>query len=143
MTIQANSKLQSRRLSNLSVLRYSDEIILTKSVPQEEQRFQVRQGFLHRTDQNLKEHVQRWTTELVFHLEEVSIPDWEDRNTRNIVLPATRRGQMAHHGISRNVKHISMIARVSTPRKSHIPYIIPLQDLASVRKQLKKDGVEF
>jgi hypothetical protein len=91
----------------------------------------------------LKEYVQGWRTELVFNLDEVGISDWEDRKTRNIVVPATKRGQTIHHGISRNVKHISAIACVSTTEKSFIPYVIALHDFALVREQLKKHGVGF
>jgi hypothetical protein len=80
------------------------------SVRQEEQFLQVRAAFLPRTVQNLKEYVQTSTTELIFNLDEVAISDWEERKARNIVVPATLRGQMIVHRISRNVKHISVIA---------------------------------
>jgi hypothetical protein len=54
------------------ILCYSDEIIHTKSIAQEEQRLQVPQVFRERTVQNLKDHLQRCTTEVVFNLDEVT-----------------------------------------------------------------------
>jgi hypothetical protein len=73
--------------ANSFVLRDCDEIIHTKSFPQEEQRLQVPQGFPQKTGQNLKEYVQGCPTELVFNFDAVGISDWEDRETRNIVVP--------------------------------------------------------
>jgi hypothetical protein len=46
-----------------------------------------------------------------------------------------------HHGISRKVKHIWVIACVSAAGESLTPYIITSQDSPSVRGQLKKHGV--
>jgi hypothetical protein len=57
----------------------------TKSVPQEQQRF------VERTVQDLNEHVQGCSAELVFNLVIVGIPDWEDRKTRKAVLLSRRR----------------------------------------------------
>jgi hypothetical protein len=111
---------------NLFVLGYLEKIIRRETVPQDEQRLQVPQASLHIAVQNLKEYVQRWTTELVFNLDEAPISDWEDRKTKNIAVPATISGQTIDHEISRNVKHISAIPRVSTTEKSHILHIIPL-----------------
>jgi hypothetical protein len=98
---------------------------------------------LYKTVQDLKEYVQRCITELVFNLDEVGISDWEDHETKNVVILPTPRGQMIHHGIFRNVKPISAISCVSTPGKSLVPDRITLQNFASVREQLKRDGVQL
>jgi phosphoglycerol transferase MdoB-like AlkP superfamily enzyme len=45
---------------------------------------------------------------------------------------------LVHHGISRNVKHISVIDRISANGESLIPYITTSQDSPLVREQLKK-----
>jgi uncharacterized FlaG/YvyC family protein len=75
----------------LFALRDRDEIIQTKSVPQEEQRLQAPQALISRTVQNLNECIQRCTTELVFNLDEVVISDWEDGKSRKVVVRATMR----------------------------------------------------
>jgi hypothetical protein len=84
-----------------------------------------------------------YTSELVCHLEEVDISDWKHRKMRKVLAAATMRSSTIHHGISRNVKHISVISRVDITGKSVIPYIIESQDLGSVGKQFKKHGVRF
>jgi hypothetical protein len=82
-------------------------------------------------------------TEVMFNLPEVGISHWEDRKTRKVLVSATMRSQTIHHGISWIVKHISVIACISTARESLTPDMITLQDSASVREQLKKHSVQF
>jgi hypothetical protein len=76
---------------NSVVLRHSDQIFKTKSVPQEQQRLQVPRMFRERTVQNLKEHVQGCVVELVFNRDEVGISDWEDRKTKTKTVSYRRR----------------------------------------------------
>jgi hypothetical protein len=128
----------TRSWGDLSVLRYPDQIIHMKSVPQKDQRLQVAEAFLYKPVHDLKEYVQGCTTELVFNLDEVDISDWEDRKTRTIVAVPTRAGHMIYHEISRNAKRISVIICVSTSGKSLIPSISTLYDFSSVRESLKK-----
>jgi hypothetical protein len=104
--------------------RHPDQIIQTKSVPQEQQHLQVPRVFLDDTVQNLNKCVQECVDELVFNLDEVRISDWEDRKTRTVLVPATMRGQTIHHEISRAVKHISVIAFVSAAGESLTPSMI-------------------
>jgi hypothetical protein len=81
--------------------------------------------------------------ELVFNLEEVGISAWEDRKTKAVIGVATMRGQAVHHGISRTLRHISVVACVSAAGESLTPDMIPSQVLASVLEQLKKHSVRF
>jgi hypothetical protein len=77
--------------------------------------------------------VQECTTEPVLNLDRVGISDWEDRKMKNVIIPAMIPSEPIVHGISRNVKHISVISCASTTAKSLVPYIIPLPDFISVR----------
>jgi hypothetical protein len=104
---------------------------------------QVRRVLLDNTVQPLNEYAQGDTFELAFNLDEVGISDREDGKTRKITGRATMRSESIHYGISRNVKHIWAIACVFTAGKSVIPDTITSQDSASVREQLKKQGVWF
>jgi hypothetical protein len=61
--------------------------------------------------------------------------DWEDRKTRKVVVPATMEGQRMPHGVSRNMKHMSVIACVSSAGESLPLYV--------VMSQLRKRGVRF
>jgi hypothetical protein len=105
--------------------------------------------FFERTVQNLNEYeyLQGCTAEPVFNLDEFGISDWEDRKARQFVgsyrRPCAARRDVIHRGISRNVKHISVIACASAAGESLIPGIITSQDSPSVREQLKKRGVRF
>jgi hypothetical protein len=128
---------------NSFILRHPDKVMQTKSVPQDQKRLQESQMFPDRTVQNLNKGVQGCVAELVFNLFEVGISDWKDCKTRKVLVPTTMLGQTIHHGISRTVKHISVIACISAAGESLIPYMITSQDSASVREQLKKHGVRF
>jgi hypothetical protein len=104
-------KIKSTRgLVNSLGLRHSDEGIQTKSGAQEKQRSQVPRAFLERAIRYLHGYVQRCVAELVFNLDEVGISDWEDRKTKKFIIPAAMPGQTIHHGVSRNVKYISVLA---------------------------------
>jgi hypothetical protein len=86
----------TRDCDNSVVLRYPEEIIQAKSARQEEQCLQVPRAFLHRTAQNLNEHVQWCAAELVFDLGEAGISDWDDRKTRKVIILAAMRGERTH-----------------------------------------------
>jgi hypothetical protein len=62
---------------------------------------------------------------------------------KTAIVPATMRSQTIDHEISRTVKHISVIACISTARESLTPYIITSQAPTSVKERLKKEGVRF
>jgi hypothetical protein len=81
--------------------------------------------------------------DLVFNLDEVSISDWEDRKRKHVVVPAAMLGQSIHHGVSRKVKHISVIVCVSAVGASVLPYIVTSQNSPVVQELLKKQGVCF
>jgi hypothetical protein len=128
---------------NSFVLRLSGEGIQTRSTPQEEQRLQVPRAFLERTVRDLNKHVQGCISELVFNLDEVGIPDWEDRNARRVVVVATMDGRPIRHAVSRNVKHMSVIAWASAAGESLMPYIITSQNSPAVQEQLRQHRVRF
>jgi hypothetical protein len=120
---------------NSFVLPRCGDVLSTKSTPQEQQRLQVPRAFLERTIRNLNEHVQGCTAELIFNLDEFGISDWEDRKTRNAVVPATIDGQTIHHAVSRNVKYISGIVYMSAAWESLIPDIMASQNSSPVQEQ--------
>jgi hypothetical protein len=79
---------------NSFVLRHSDAAIQTKSGAQEWQRSQVPGAFLDRTIQDVHEYVQGCVAELVFHLDEVGISDWEGRKTKRVIAIAAMFAQI-------------------------------------------------
>jgi hypothetical protein len=92
---------------------------------------------------HLNEYVQGCVSELVSNLDEVGISDWEDRKARKVVVPSTMVRRPIHHAVSRNVKHISVIACVFAARESLMPYIIISQNSPAVQEQLRQQGVRF
>jgi hypothetical protein len=90
---------------------------------------------------DLNEHVQGCVSELVFNLDEVGLSDWEARNGRKGVVQATMDGRPRHHAVSRNVKHIAVIACVSAAGESLMPYIITSQNSPAVQEKLRQHGV--
>jgi hypothetical protein len=79
----------------------------------------------------------------VFHLDEVGISDWEDRITKKVIALAAMLGQTIHHGVSRNVKHISVTACMSAAGESLLPDIGTSQKSSTVQEHLKKQDVRF
>jgi hypothetical protein len=55
------------------LIRHSDELFETKSVPQENPRLEVPRGFLEAAIQEFRDHVHNACAELVFNLDEVGI----------------------------------------------------------------------
>jgi hypothetical protein len=78
--------------------------------------------------------------DLVFNLDEVGISDLEGRKTKKVVVPAAMLGQTIHHGVSRKVKHISVIVCVWAAGASLLPYIVTSQNSPVVQEHLKKQG---
>jgi hypothetical protein len=89
---------------------------------------EVPRGFFERTVQDLHDNVQGCVDELVFNLDEVGISVWDDRKQKKVIVPAAMLGQMMHHGVSRKVKHISVIVCVSAAGPSLLPYILTSQN---------------
>jgi cytidine deaminase len=68
------------------------------------------------------------------------ISDWEDRKTKKVIIPAAMFRQMIHHGVSRNLKHISVIACMSAVGESLIPCGVASQNSSPVQEHLKGHG---
>jgi hypothetical protein len=49
---------------------------------------------------------------IIHNPDEVGISDWEDRKMKKVIVPAAMLGQTTYDGVSRNVKHILVIACV-------------------------------
>jgi hypothetical protein len=114
-----------------------------ESDPQGEQHSQVSRAFLERIIQDLHSFVQGWTAQLVFNRDEAGIADWEDRETKKVIVPAAMLGQTMHYGVSRNVKHILVIACVSAAGGPLLQDIITSQNSPTLHDHLKKQGVRF
>jgi hypothetical protein len=74
--------------------------------------------------QDLHDYVQGCVVELVLDLDEIGISDWENRKTTKAMVPAAMLGPMLHHGVSRNVKQISVIACMSAAGELLLPDIM-------------------
>jgi hypothetical protein len=78
---------------------------------------------------------------MALNLDEDVILDWEERKTKEGIVTTTILGQTIHHGVSRRVKHISVIACFSAAGESLLPYIVASQNSSTVEQHLKKQGV--
>jgi hypothetical protein len=127
----------TRGLANSFLLRNLDEVIQTKYGTQEGHRSQIPRAFLERIIQDLHIYVQGCVAELVFNLDEVGISDWEDRKTKKVITLAAIFGQTIHHGVSRNMKDISVIACLSAAGESLLHYIVTSENSPSLQEHLK------
>jgi hypothetical protein len=124
-------------------LRHKADLSETKSTPQEDAILEVLRAFLDETVNYLREHVQGMKAELSFHLDEVGMSEWEDRNVRKAIVPTTIDGQTIHHRASRSVRHISIITCINAAGESLKPYIVTSQDSDAIRKRLMIHGVRL
>jgi hypothetical protein len=76
----------------------------------------------------------------VFNLEEVGISEWEDRAPQKVIVPVSTTDQMIHHGVRPNLKHISVICRVSAAGESLTPFVVSSQVNGKVTETLKIEG---
>jgi F0F1-type ATP synthase gamma subunit len=88
--------------------RHKLELSETISRPQENPQLEIPQSFLDKIMACFSEHLLDSCAELVFNLDEVGISEWEDRASRKVIVPVSMTDQMIHHGLHRNLKHMSM-----------------------------------
>jgi hypothetical protein len=75
----------------------------------------------------------------VFNLDELVISDWEDLKKKKVLVGAA----MIQYEVSRNVKHISVIACMSAAGESLLPSVVTSQNSPAGQKHLKKQAVRF
>jgi hypothetical protein len=73
----------------------------------------------------------------------VGVSEREDRKPKKIVVVSTMGRETIHHGVNRNLKHITIVTCVAANGKHVIPYVITSQDLENPRQRLRKKGIEF
>jgi hypothetical protein len=67
----------------------------------------------------------------------------EDRKTKKVIALAAMFDQTIHHGVSRNAKHISVIACLSAAEESLLHYKVTSQNSPTVQEHLNTQGVPF
>jgi hypothetical protein len=77
---------------------------------------------------------------LVFNIDEVGISEWEDRAPGKVTVPVSMTDQTIHHGVHRNLTHMSMICYVSAAGESLTPFVISSQVNNKVTETLKNEG---
>jgi hypothetical protein len=80
---------------------------------------------------------------LVFNLDEVDIPERENRKSKKAIVPKIIAGKTVHHHVSRDVKNISIVAYIMATRKSLTPYIVTSQDSKPLRKRPMHQDVQM
>lgn len=123
--------------------RHTAGLFETKSLPQENPRLQVPRIFLERAIECLRGHVPGSVAELVFNLDEVGISEWEDRSEKKVIVPVSMRGHKVHHGIHRNLKHISVVVCITAAGESLTPFFVSSQFTAPVEMKLKQKGMRL
>jgi hypothetical protein len=88
----------------------------------------------------LSEHLPGSCAESVFHLDEVGISEWEDRAPRRVICPVSMTDQTIHHGVHRNLKHMSVICCVSAAGESLAPFVVSSQVIDKVIETLEIEG---
>jgi hypothetical protein len=108
--------------------RQMDDLCRIKSVTQEAQRLGFHRCFLDETVRGITQFVHSLPSDLVFDLGEVGISEWEDRTSKNVIVPKAMSSQTLQQKGNRNLKHVSIIAELCAASKSLIPYLVISQD---------------
>jgi hypothetical protein len=69
--------------------------------------------------------------------------EWEDRKEKKVIVPMTMDGQTIHHGASRSVKYISVIAYITARGESLTPFIVTSHISDGIGKRLMSRGVRL
>jgi hypothetical protein len=88
----------------------------------------------------LSEHLPGSCAEFVFNLDELCISEWEDRARRKVIVPVSMTDQTIHHGVHRNLKHMSVIGCVSASGESLTPFVVSSQVHDKVIETVKIEG---
>jgi hypothetical protein len=121
--------------------RHLSELINVKSTPQEKPRLQVPRIFLEETIRNMQEAVNRRLSDFVFNLDEIAISEWEDRKSKKVMVPGGFARQTVHHGISRNLKNITITMCLFTGGVCLVPRVVTFQAIKPVWLQLGETGI--
>jgi hypothetical protein len=122
------------------LFRYKLELSETISRIQENPRLEIARSFLDTMIACLSEHLPGPCAELVSNLDEVGISEWEDRAPRKVVVSVSMTDQTSHHGVHRNLKHMSVICCVSAAGESLTPFVVSSQVHDKVIETLKLRG---
>jgi hypothetical protein len=125
------------------LIRHTPELFETTSRPQANPRLEIPRSFLDPMVECLRKHVHHCCAELVFTLDEVGLSEWDDRVARQVIVPVSMSGQTIHHGVHRNLKHISVVCCVSASGESRTPFVVSSQINDSVLERLKTDGLRM
>jgi hypothetical protein len=121
------------------LIRHQTELFETTSWPQENPRLEISPSFLDTMVECLRKHVQDCCADLIFNFDEVGISEWEDRVARKVIAPVSISGQTIHHGVHRNLKHMSVVCCVSASGESMTPFMVSSQDNDSAIEGLKAE----
>jgi hypothetical protein len=91
------------------LLRHSEELKETRSRPQENSYLKIPREFLSETFRWMKDAIQGCVRDLGFNLDEVVASDMENWKSKRVIIPAAPNGQTIHHGINRNLKHVTVV----------------------------------
>jgi hypothetical protein len=81
--------------------------------------------------------------DLVFNLDKVGVSEWEDRKPKRVVIPTSLIGRTNHHGVNRNLKHVTIVTCLAAGEEHLISYMITSQDSPALQDDLKWHGIEF
>jgi hypothetical protein len=112
----------------------------TKAIPQENPRLEMPRVFLEAAIDGFRDRVHNACAELIFHLDEIGVSEWEDRIERRVIVPSTMKGHRIYHTVHRNLKHISVAACISAAGEHMTLCLACSQGNAAVQRKLKIEG---
>jgi hypothetical protein len=79
----------------------------------------------------------------VLNLLEVGASEWDDYKTKRVAVPAWLHGERIHHGVNRNLKHVTIVPCVAASREHPVPHFLSSQDSKFFQVDLQKHEIEL
>jgi hypothetical protein len=114
-----------------------------KTIQQENPRLEVSRVFLEEAIDGFRNHVHNACAELIFHLGEIGVNEWEDRSEWRVIVPSTMKGQTIYHTVHRNLKHISVVACISVAGEHITSFWFARRGMPPWRESVKLKGSEW
>jgi hypothetical protein len=94
--------------------RHADAFCETTLTRQENTRLQVPKQFLDDYIKLIKENMAFVPTELIFNLGEDGFSDWEERKSKQVLMPARFQRSVLHYLVNRTIRHPGLICCVTS-----------------------------
>jgi hypothetical protein len=93
-------------------------------MPQEQLRLGIPREYLNDYISLIKKYVPLVPAELIFNLDETGLSDWEEWETKPMIIPFHTSSSILHYPIDRAIRHHTLLCCVSASGDAYSPLLI-------------------